>query len=199
MGQSRPLFVYFCPFLITISILQIEKSIDGVLGIRTCSCMMVGADGNHGAMAAATLKIEYYPNGSQYLPNSLPTRRVHEQKLSMTKPSKKPFISIKWLRSLRTFISPKDDYALSTENNFLEIRFFSLSFFAVKETKFLLTGVAVRSRNERSESFFKNFQNKFCPKLNYDTRKYVSLRQRSTLCSSEIKHKNELKRASLAH
>ena len=75
-------------FLDTISILQIEKSIDGVLGIRTCSCMMVGADGNHGAMAAATLKIEYYPNGSQYLPNSLPTRRVHEQKLSMTKPSK---------------------------------------------------------------------------------------------------------------
>ena len=34
MGQSRPLFVYFCSFLITISI-QIEKSVDGVLGIRT--------------------------------------------------------------------------------------------------------------------------------------------------------------------
>ena len=32
MGQSRPLFVYFCHFLITISI--IEKSIDGVLGIE---------------------------------------------------------------------------------------------------------------------------------------------------------------------
>ena len=32
MGQSRPLFVYF---LITISITQIEKSVDGVLGIRT--------------------------------------------------------------------------------------------------------------------------------------------------------------------
>ena len=34
MGQSRPLFVYFRSFLVTISI-QIEKSVDGVLGIRT--------------------------------------------------------------------------------------------------------------------------------------------------------------------
>ena len=42
MGQSRPLFVYFRSFL-TISI-QIEKSIDGVLGIRTQGCRMVGAD-----------------------------------------------------------------------------------------------------------------------------------------------------------
>ena len=41
MGQSRPLFVYFRHFLITISI--IEKSIDGVLGI-TRGCRMVGAD-----------------------------------------------------------------------------------------------------------------------------------------------------------
>ena len=30
------LFLFiFCPFLITISIIQIEKSVDGVLGIRT--------------------------------------------------------------------------------------------------------------------------------------------------------------------
>ena len=43
MGQSRPLFVYFCSFLVTISI-QIEKSIDGVLGIRTRGPRMVGAD-----------------------------------------------------------------------------------------------------------------------------------------------------------
>ena len=42
MGHSRPLFVYFWPFLITI--IQIVKSVDGVLGIQTCSCMMVGAD-----------------------------------------------------------------------------------------------------------------------------------------------------------
>ena len=42
MGQSRPLFVYFRHFLITISI--IEKSIDGVLGIRTLGRRMVGAD-----------------------------------------------------------------------------------------------------------------------------------------------------------
>ena len=27
-------FVYFCPFLITISIIQIEKSLDGVLGFK---------------------------------------------------------------------------------------------------------------------------------------------------------------------
>ena len=42
MGQSRPLFVYFRSFL-TISI-QIEKSVDGVLGIRTWGRRMVGAD-----------------------------------------------------------------------------------------------------------------------------------------------------------
>ena len=37
-------FVYFRPFLITISIIQIEKSIDNVLRIWTCSRRMVGAD-----------------------------------------------------------------------------------------------------------------------------------------------------------
>ena len=36
-------FVYFRSFLITISI-QIEKSIDGVLGIRTRGRRMVGTD-----------------------------------------------------------------------------------------------------------------------------------------------------------
>ena len=44
MGQSWPLFVYFRPFLITISIIQIDKSIDGVLGIQTCDRRRVGAD-----------------------------------------------------------------------------------------------------------------------------------------------------------
>ena len=44
MGQSRPLFVYFSYFLNTISIIQIEKSVDGVLGIRTRGRRMVGAD-----------------------------------------------------------------------------------------------------------------------------------------------------------
>ena len=34
MGQSRPLFVYFCPFFVTISI-QIVKSVDVVLRIQT--------------------------------------------------------------------------------------------------------------------------------------------------------------------
>ena len=43
MGQSRPLFVYFRSFHVTISI-QIEKRIDGVLGIRTRGRRMVGAD-----------------------------------------------------------------------------------------------------------------------------------------------------------
>ena len=42
MGQFRPLFVYFRYFLDTISI--IEKSVDGVLGIRTQGRRMVGAD-----------------------------------------------------------------------------------------------------------------------------------------------------------
>ena len=41
MGQSRPLFVYFRSFLVTISI---WKSIDGVLGIQTRGRRMVGAD-----------------------------------------------------------------------------------------------------------------------------------------------------------
>ena len=43
MGQSRPLLVYFRSLLVTISI-KIEKSIDGVLGIRTWGHRMVGAD-----------------------------------------------------------------------------------------------------------------------------------------------------------
>ena len=36
--------VYFRSFLITISIIQIERSIDGVLGIQTQGRRMVGAD-----------------------------------------------------------------------------------------------------------------------------------------------------------
>ena len=51
MGQSRPLFVYFRSFLIII-LTQIEKSIDGVLEIRTRGRRMVGADKSHEAMAA---------------------------------------------------------------------------------------------------------------------------------------------------
>ena len=43
MGQSRPLFVYFLPFHIT-NQLQIDKSIDGVLGIQTRGRRMEGAD-----------------------------------------------------------------------------------------------------------------------------------------------------------
>ena len=44
MGQSRPLFVHFRYFLNTISIIQIEKSVDGVLGIRTWGRRTVGAN-----------------------------------------------------------------------------------------------------------------------------------------------------------
>ena len=46
MGQYRPLFGSFRSFLIptTISIIQIEKNVDGVLGIRTRGRMMEGAD-----------------------------------------------------------------------------------------------------------------------------------------------------------
>ena len=43
-ANQRPLVVYFRSFLITISIIQIEKSVDGVLGIRTLGYRMVGAD-----------------------------------------------------------------------------------------------------------------------------------------------------------
>ena len=39
MGQSLPHLVYFCSFLVTI-----EKSINGVLRIRTRGCRMVGTD-----------------------------------------------------------------------------------------------------------------------------------------------------------
>ena len=35
-------FVYFHPFIITISIIQIEKSVDGVLGTEICGRLMVG-------------------------------------------------------------------------------------------------------------------------------------------------------------
>ena len=44
VGQSRPLFVYSRYFLNTISIIHIEKSVDGVVGIWTRGRMMVGAD-----------------------------------------------------------------------------------------------------------------------------------------------------------
>ena len=44
MGQSRPLFVYFCSFFITMSIIQIERNIDGVFGIQTQGRRMVGTD-----------------------------------------------------------------------------------------------------------------------------------------------------------
>ena len=44
MGQSRRIFFYFCYFLIAISIIQIEKSVDGVLGIWTQSRWKVGPD-----------------------------------------------------------------------------------------------------------------------------------------------------------
>ena len=44
MGHPGIFFVYFRAFLITISIKQIENSIDGVLRIQTRSRRMVGAD-----------------------------------------------------------------------------------------------------------------------------------------------------------
>ena len=44
LGQSRPLFSYFPPFLITISTIQIEKIIGRVLGIQTHGRRMVGGD-----------------------------------------------------------------------------------------------------------------------------------------------------------
>ena len=44
ISQSRPLFVYFRPFLVTISIILIEKIVVGVLGIRNRGHRIVGAD-----------------------------------------------------------------------------------------------------------------------------------------------------------
>ena len=44
MGQCRPLFFYFRSFLVNTISIQIEKSVDGVLGIQTQSRRMVGAD-----------------------------------------------------------------------------------------------------------------------------------------------------------
>ena len=43
-GPMPASFVYFRPFLITISIIQIEKNVDGVLGIRIRCRRKVGAD-----------------------------------------------------------------------------------------------------------------------------------------------------------
>ena len=43
-GQIPASFCLFCPFLITISIIQIEKSLDCLFGIRTRGHRMVGAD-----------------------------------------------------------------------------------------------------------------------------------------------------------
>ena len=43
MGQSGPLFCLFSSFSYYNFKIQIEKSVDGVLGIRTCSLRMVGA------------------------------------------------------------------------------------------------------------------------------------------------------------
>ena len=46
------LFVYFCYFLDTISIIQIEKSVDDVLGIHTQGPQDGRRRRNHGAMMA---------------------------------------------------------------------------------------------------------------------------------------------------
>ena len=67
MGQSRPLFVYFRSFLVTISI-QIEKSIDGVLGIRTRDRRMVGADD--------TIELRWPPHLSSYVLLCLSVHRL---------------------------------------------------------------------------------------------------------------------------
>ena len=45
IGKHRPLFVYLCPIHITIQI-QIEKSIDFVIGISTWGRRMVGTEGS---------------------------------------------------------------------------------------------------------------------------------------------------------
>ena len=39
-----PLFVYFLPSIVTILIIETEKSIDSMLGVQTRGCRMVGAE-----------------------------------------------------------------------------------------------------------------------------------------------------------
>ena len=43
MGQTRPIFNYFCSFHMTNLTIH-DKSIDGLLGTQTWGSMMVGAD-----------------------------------------------------------------------------------------------------------------------------------------------------------
>ena len=63
MGQSQPLFV----FIITISIIQIEENVDGVLGIRTQGHRMVGT--------AKTTVLDSETSGSQSIEPRLPKNK----------------------------------------------------------------------------------------------------------------------------
>ena len=58
MDHSRPLFFYFRSFLITVSIIQIEKSLDGVLGIQTLGRMIVGAEDTMELLQPPSLIVE---------------------------------------------------------------------------------------------------------------------------------------------
>ena len=50
VAQSRPLFYYICSFLIQTSIIQIGKSVDGVLGIQILGLQNGRRRQNHGAL-----------------------------------------------------------------------------------------------------------------------------------------------------
>ena len=63
MGQSQPLFV----FIITISIIQIEENVDGVLGIRTQGHRMLGT--------AKTTVLDSETSGSQPIEPRLPKNK----------------------------------------------------------------------------------------------------------------------------
>ena len=65
MGQSKPLFVYFRYFLITIST-QIEKSVDGVLGIRSRGRSLVGVDKTTELWRPPSAMLSYYLNATTY-------------------------------------------------------------------------------------------------------------------------------------
>ena len=78
MGQSWPLFVYFCYFLDTISIIEIEKSVDGVLGIQTRGRRMVGIDETAELWRPLSLFYPYSYTYTQTLhPTILLTRTLH--------------------------------------------------------------------------------------------------------------------------
>ena len=98
MGQSRPLFVfYFRSFLVTISI-QIEKSKDGVLGIRTRGRRMVGADKTTELWRPPFVKYFYWSSKEVYIRNDNTNLHTHKSILDTSS-----YLAIKFCEVLMSF------------------------------------------------------------------------------------------------